>query len=259
MPASAFGASTPPAKLVSSGHGNDELASLHEQFARSRDPRRREELVVSYDWLAHSLARRFTRRGERLEDLVQVARLGLLKAIDRFDPGRGTRFSTYAVPTIVGELKRHFRDHRWGMRVPRGLQEAYLEVRQANEELHQQLGRPPSVAEIAGCLRMDPERVLEALEARRAFRLVPLDTLPGNGGAPIPGQGENMFEAAEARQFLDPLVSRLPEREQRILRLWFRDEMTQSEIARQVGVSQMHVSRLLARSAETLRALAGPM
>lgn len=217
-----------------------------------------DDLVVEHRGLAAYLARRFARRGEPLEDLEQVALVGLWKAARRFDPGRGARFATYATVTVVGELKRHLRDRAWAVRPPRRLQERYLEVARAAEELGQRHGRSPAVAEVAAHLGFEPEDVVEALEAGRAFASVSLDAPPdperpsAGAGADDPG-----FARADDRALVEGLLARLPAREQEVLRLRFFEHRTQNEIAARVGVSQVHVSRLLARSLATLRALRG--
>src|SRR5579875_3240444 len=240
-----------------------ELRADFVTFVDTRDPALRDKLVSSYLGLAEYLARRFANRGEPLDDLVQVASLGLVKAVDRFDPERAVEFSTYATHTIVGELKRHFRDKGWAVRAPRRLQELYLRLGQVVATLSQQLGRSPTVAELAAEVQASEEDVLEALEAGQAYRFASLDApAPGpddDGSATLASQmGEDdlTMGAAEDRAALSPLLAKLPPREQRILFLRFFQGMTQSEIAAQLGISQMHVSRLLARSLAQLRALA---
>ena len=249
--------SAPPSRRRHGGPGidDDQADALHHAFARSRDRQLREQLARHYLPLAERLARRFAHRGESFDDLTQVARLGLVKAIDRFDPARGNRFSTFAVPTIIGELKRHFRDQRWALRVPRRIQETYLEVRQAKEDLTQELNRSPTVAEIAARLDVASEQVLEAMEAGGSFRSVALDLTedPPRSAAAPPAAPDRGFEAAEARQVVAALMERLPDRERRILSLRFGQELTQSQIAAQIGVSQMQVSRLLRNSLDGLR------
>jgi RNA polymerase sigma-B factor len=231
------------------------------EFAASGDVRVRDELVAAHLGLAEYLARRFANRGEPLDDLVQVASLGLLKAVDRFDPDRGVEFSTYATHTIVGELKRHFRDRGWAIRAPRRMQELYLRLGKVVAGLGQELGRSPTIAELAQEVQVSEEEVLEALEAGQAYRFASLDapaggdsegeTLISKLGSDDPGLAD-----AERRATLSPLLATLPPREQTILQLRFFDGLTQSEIASRLGISQMHVSRLLGRSVAQLRAAA---
>ena len=236
----------------------DELRRKFAAFAESGDKDLRDELVAAHLGLAEYLARRFSNRGEPLDDLVQVASVGLLKAVDRFDPERGVEFSTYATHTVVGELKRHFRDKGWAVRAPRRMQELYLRLGKVVATLSQELGRSPTIPELANEAQVSEEEVLEALEAGQAYRFASLD-------APNPGEDDNETMAshlgeedpqlvdAEHRATLSPLISRLPPREQTILHMRFFEGLTQSEIAQRLGISQMHVSRLLARSLAQLR------
>ena len=232
------------------------------EFARDGNPKLRDDLVAAHIGLAEYLARRFANRGEPLDDLVQVASLGLLKAIDRFDPERGVEFSTYATHTIVGELKRHFRDKGWAVRAPRRMQELYLRLGKVVAALGQELGRSPTIAELAAEVQVTEEEVLEALEAGQAYRFTSLDA-PAGGDSDGETLGARMgsddpdMDGAERRATLSPLLSRLPPREQLILHLRFFEGLTQSEIATRLGISQMHVSRLLARSVAQLREEAG--
>ncbi len=219
----------------------------------------RDELVEMHLPLVEYLARRFRNRGEPLDDLVQVATIGLIKSVDRFDLERGVEFSTYATPTIVGEIKRHFRDKGWAIRVPRRLQELKLSLTKATSELSQRLGRSPTVAELAGHLGMTEEEVLEGLESANAYSAVSLDA-PDGGDEDAPavadtlGAEDESLEGVEYRESLKPLLDQLPPREKRILLLRFFGNMTQSQIASDLGISQMHVSRLLARTLTQLRA-----
>ncbi|MGH9101914.1 MAG: SigB/SigF/SigG family RNA polymerase sigma factor [Acidimicrobiales bacterium] len=234
-----------------------ELRRMFERYAATRDPELRRLLVEAHLGLAEYLARRFGNRGEPLDDLVQVASLALVKAVDRYDPERGVEFSTYATHTIAGELKRHFRDKGWAVRAPRRMQELYLRLGEVVSRLSQELGRSPTVAEMAHTSGVSEEEVLEALEAGQAYRSSSLDTPAGEEGEDLGqrlGEDEAGFDRAEGRAVLVPLVSQLPRRQQMILRLRFFEGMTQSEIARHLGISQMHVSRLLARSLAQLRA-----
>ncbi|MDP9242606.1 MAG: RNA polymerase sigma factor SigF [Actinomycetota bacterium] len=231
-----------------------------ELFARlPSDPSVRDELVKLYYPLAEYLGRRFGGRGEQLEDLVQVASIGLLKAIDRFDPGREVQFSTYATATIVGELKRHFRDKGWALRVPRRLQETGLRVNKVTAELWQQLGRTPTVKEIAARAGISDDDVLEAMDAVRAYSTTSLDAPLGEDGA-TPAQAlgaeDTSLELLEGWASIAPLVSELPTRERRVLYLRFFADMTQTEIAEELGISQMHVSRLLSQTLARLRSAA---
>lgn len=208
--------------------------------------------------LANHLAHRYGGRGEPTDDLAQTAAIGLIKAIDKFDPTRGVDFAGYAIPTIIGELKRHFRDRTWDIRVPRRLQELRLSISEANSTLTQTLGRSPTVADIAAHLKVTEEEVLEGLEGARAYNAVSLSTPTGDGeratelGDMLGGEDPD-FEQAELRIALGPALATLDEREQKILTLRFYGNLTQSQIADQIGVSQMHVSRLLTRALAKLR------
>jgi RNA polymerase sigma-B factor len=218
----------------------------------------RDQLVETHLPLVEYLARRFRNRGELHDDLVQVATIGLIKSVDRFDLERGVEFSTYATPTIVGEIKRHFRDKGWAIRVPRRLQELKLSLAKATSELSQRNGRSPTVAELATFLGMSDEDVLEGLESANAYSTVSLDT-PESGDsdalavADTLGVVDESLEGVEYRESLKPLLDQLPPREKRILLLRFFSNMTQSQIAIELGISQMHVSRLLARTLAQLR------
>ena len=238
--------------------GPADLDPRFAEYRRTRDRALRDELVEEHVPLAKFLARRFVDRGEPLDDLLQVALLGLLKAVDRFDPGRGLRFSTFATPTIVGELKRHFRDRGWAVRVPRRVQELHVQLSRLVGSLSQELGRSPTPLEIATRAGVPEEEVLEAMEAGGLYRLVSLDgSLTDDDDAPELslqlGDVDTGFERVERRAELDELLAVLPERERRIVVLRFFDGLTQSEIAGRVGISQMHVSRLLSRSLDLLR------
>ncbi|GAC1409053.1 MAG: hypothetical protein NVSMB57_01290 [Actinomycetota bacterium] len=229
-------------------------------FAQRPDPAIREQLVKMYYPLAEYLARRFSGRGESLDDLVQVASIGLLKAIDRFDAERGVRFDTYAVPTMVGELKRHFRDTGWALRVPRRLQERSLQLRSIIADLGQQLGRSPKVSEIAERSGLNEEEVLEALEAVHAHSIGSLDAPIGEDkqdAAEVLGAEDHDLELTERWANVAPLLRKLGERERQLLYYRFIADMSQSQIADILGISQMHVSRLLARTLAHLRAGVG--
>ena len=208
--------------------------------------------------LARQLARRYQRGGEQLDDLVQVASLGLLKAIDRFDPARETAFSSFAVPTILGELKRHFRDRGWSVRVPRDLQEMSVRVERVAEELSRELGRAPTPAEIGSHIGATTEQVLEAREAAGAYRAVSLDRPrdddeDGDGMAESMGAEDPGFGIAEDAATVERLMAVLSDREREVLRLRFAEDLTQSEIGARIGVSQMHVSRLIRQAVARLR------
>jgi len=245
------------------GHRTDQ--AVDERFGvyrRTGDRRVRDELVEEHAPLAHFLASRFANRGESRDDLVQVALVGLFKAVERFDPDRGLQFSTFATPTILGELKRHFRDRGWAVRVPRRVQELHLQLGRVVSELGQEKGHSPTPGEVAERAGVSEESVLEAMEAGSLYRLVSLDgsvTPDDEGGelAACLGEEDPEFERIEHRSEIVELLDVLPARERRIVELRFFESMTQSEIAEHVGVSQMHVSRLLTRSLERLRAEAG--
>ncbi|WP_408055355.1 SigB/SigF/SigG family RNA polymerase sigma factor [Streptomyces paludis] len=225
--------------------GSPEKAELRNQLVRMHLP------------LVEHLARRFRNRGEPLDDLTQVATIGLIKSVDRFDPERGVEFSTYATPTVVGEIKRHFRDKGWAVRVPRRLQELRLSLTTATAELSQQHGRSPTVHELAERLGISEEEVLEGLESANAYSTLSLDVPDTDDESPAVadtlGSEDEALEGVEYRESLKPLLEDLPPREKRILLLRFFGNMTQSQIAQEVGISQMHVSRLLARTLAQLR------
>ncbi|MEA2972719.1 MAG: polymerase sigma-B factor [Actinomycetota bacterium] len=238
----------------------DELRRKFHEYAQSRDRSLRDQLVTAHMGLAEYLARRFTNRGEPLDDLVQVAALGLLKAVDRFDPERGLEFSTYATPTIVGELKRHFRDKGWAVRVPRRVQELHLRLGSVVSQLSQEKGRSPTIGEIALAAAVSEEEVLEAIEAGHAYRFTSLDAPAGGDedgslSSQLGSDDQNLIDS-EHRVTLSPLIAQFPPRERMILHLRFFEGLTQSEIAGRLGISQMHVSRLLARSLAQLRSQA---
>ncbi|MGW4775434.1 RNA polymerase sigma factor SigF [Streptomyces filamentosus] len=232
-----------------------ELRSLPEGSPEKAELRNR--LVRMHLPLVEHLARRFRNRGEPLDDLTQVATIGLIKSVDRFDPERGVEFSTYATPTVVGEIKRHFRDKGWAVRVPRRLQELRLSLTTATAELSQQHGRSPTVHELAERLGISEEEVLEGLESANAYSTLSLDVPDTDDESPAVadtlGAEDEALEGVEYRESLKPLLEGLPPREKRILLLRFFGNMTQSQIAQEVGISQMHVSRLLARTLASLR------
>ncbi|MFN2587262.1 MAG: RNA polymerase sigma factor SigF [Actinomycetota bacterium] len=243
--------------------GKEEVRELFRAYHSGSTPEEQAEakdrLVAQHIGLVEFLARRFRNRGEPLEDLVQVGTIGLLKAIERFELDREVEFSTYATPTIVGELKRHFRDKGWAVRVPRRLQELHLELSKVVGHLGHDLGRSPTVAEIAKAAGTTEEAVLEGLEVAQAYNFTsldaPIDTDEGGSTtfADQLGAEDEHLENLEYRASLAPEMAKLPERERRILYLRFFKGMTQSEIAERLGISQMHVSRLLNRTLGQLR------
>ena len=242
----------------------DLLRQLHSVDADS--PERtvlRDRLCELHLPLVRYLAGRYSGRSEPVADLVQVGTIGLLKAIDRYDPGRGFEFSTYATPTILGEIKRHFRDHTWLVHVPRAAQEMQTSLNAAREALTQELGRAPSVAELAARIDADPDAVLEALDVARAYAAEPIDALTAMGESRVEHRAlsviDERFEQVEQRHLLRAGIAELPEAEREVLVLRFVTNKTQSEIATLVGVSQMQVSRLLARGLRHLRSSLGAL
>jgi len=218
----------------------------------------RNQAIEAWLPLAKHLAQRFHGRGEPLDDLTQIATVGLIKAIDRYNPEYGNDFAAYAVPTIVGEIKRHFRDRTWDIRVPRRLQELKLDINEATATLAQQLGRSPTVSDIATHLQRSEDEIIEGLEGARAYSAISLQTLVGGGidGTELGdlfGTDDPDLALAEFRASLGPALSSLSPREQHIVILRFFGNLTQTQIADRVGISQMHVSRLLAKSLNTLR------
>ena len=251
-----------------SGNGHEPLRALSvtELFCRHResgDPAIVEELVIRFEPLVRSVARRYQARGEPLEDLVQVANVGLLKAIARFDPDRGYAFTSFATPTMLGELKRYFRDSSWAVHVPRGVKERALELGAATEELSSRLGRSPSVTELTDALGTSQEQTLEALEAYHGRHASPLDhgsdddeAGPLSPAATI-GAEDDGLERAEYLTVIARGVDSLSELDRRVLYLRFASDLTQSEIARRIGTSQMQVSRMLRAAIEKIRRVSG--
>ena len=234
-------------------------AALFERYRATRDPRTREELVRRFLPLARSLAGRYQRSNEPFDDLIQVASLGLVKAIDRFDPDNGASFSSYAVPTILGELKRHFRDRTWSVRVPRGLQESSMKVDKEADRLRTAHGRAPTVSELAHATGLSEEDVLEALQAGAAHSATSLETPRSREDedgtlADTLGGDDGGFALAEDRATLASLLTILSDRDLEVLRLRFEEDMSQAQIGEIIGVSQMQVSRILRRSVAALRA-----
>jgi RNA polymerase sigma-B factor len=232
------------------------LRRYHEQG----DLQAREQLIEQYMSLVRSLARRYSYRGEQLDDLVQIGSIGLIKAIDRFDLSRSVELTTYATPNIIGEIKRHFRDRGWAVRVPRGLQELNVKISKLVEQLTVQLARSPTISELAKAAGVEEEEVLEALESGRAYTALSLSQGGGQEDGeeldPLETLGdiEHQYEVSENRAVLAPGFRVLDERERAILHLRFFEGLTQSQIAQQVGISQMHVSRLIRRALEKIRA-----
>lgn len=262
---------------MTSGYGSDQpVEAPGDQRQRSRllfselaaldpdDPARlplRDALVQLHAGLAYSIARRYAGRGQPDEDLQQVAMIGLLKSVDRFQPDRGIEFSSFATPTIRGEIRRFFRDASWAVHVPRGLRELAVQIPAVVEELTARLHRSPRPSEIAAALGTDRERVMEAMDAVDAYAALPLDT-PSTDGKPLAdvlGSHDDALERIDERQALRPLIEALPDRERAILLMRFFDEMTQSQIAERVGISQMHVSRLLSRTLAQLNEQLSPI
>ncbi len=236
----------------------DAVRERFRTLRQSEDPRLREAIVVDHAWIARTVARRFDHRGEAYDDLVQVASLGLIKAVDRFDPELGTNFVSFAMPTVVGEVRRYFRDHTWSVRVPRSAKEMKPMITKAIEQLQHQLSRSPTVAQIAAHLQLDVDVVLEAMETSAAYRTSSLDA-PARGGeqareshrglAQDDREITRMVDATAIRQLLETL----PGRSRMILYLRFFEHMSQVEIAEHVGTSQVHVGRLLKAGLEQLR------
>jgi RNA polymerase sigma-B factor len=229
---------------------------IDEWFAQLPDAAARERLALRFQPLVVYLSQRFAGRGENFDDLVQTANVGLLSAIDRFDPERGVRFSTFAAATIIGELKRHFRDRRWALRVPRRLQDTAVRIKQGVPHLTQQLGRSPTIPELATHLQVADEEIVEAMEASQAYTTSSLDApMREDGGSPadVLGEDDGQYELLERWASVAPAIRELPSRDRRILYLRFFVGLTQSEIAREVGLSQMQISRILAQTLERLR------
>ncbi|HUS61302.1 MAG TPA: SigB/SigF/SigG family RNA polymerase sigma factor [Acidimicrobiales bacterium] len=238
--------------MTESVPSSDELFAA---YAASGDLDTRNLLVERYAGLAEALARRFANRGVPLDDLVQVAQLGLLKAVERYSTEHGAAFTTFATPTVLGEIKRHFRDKTWSIRVPRSIKDLHLRVGPAVAELHHLLGRSPTVAEIADHIGVDEDAVLEAMEAGAAYRPDSVDAPGGSGEGPTIAdtlRDGASPELAEVRVTVRALMRQLPERERTVVYLRYFEDLTQAEIAERVGVSQVHVSRLLRKALQSL-------
>lgn len=232
-----------------------------ELFARLKetgDPEARDQLVVSHLNLVRFVAGRFKNRGESMDDLIQVGTIGLIKAIDRFDPARGLEFTTYATPTIMGEIKRHFRDKGWSVRVPRRLQELSAKVTQATDELTASLMRSPTVEELANHVGATVDEVLEAMESSAAYSTVSLEAGPGETDESLSvmdrlGSDDEDLVRSDDRLVLENIISEFPAREQSVIRMRFEEGLTQSEIAERLGISQVQVSRLLRRMLQRIQ------
>ncbi len=234
----------------------DEMAAL--PAGHPGRGRLRERLILELLPIAEHIAVRFSGRGQPREDLIQVARIGLMKAVDRFDPGQGGDFLAYAVPTVMGEVRRFFRDTGWAVHVPRGMQELRTRLSRATTELAQTLGRAPTPTELAGHLDVDVDTVREGLLAANSYQTSSLDRPVNDGEGSLPlsdvvGGLDSRFEHIEDRHTVVPLLQRLPERERAIVTMRFFEGMTQSQIAERIGISQMHVSRLLTKILQDLR------
>jgi RNA polymerase sigma-B factor len=227
------------------------LSVALERFATSRDADLRDQIVEATMWIATRSARRFADRGEPFDDLVQVARLGLIKAVDRFDPVHGVHFGAYATPTILGELRRHFRDHTWSVHVSRRAKDLRPAVNEATDELSRELGRSPAISEVAARVHTTEDAVLEALEANNAYRTRSLDAGQDSSWTP-PVDAD--YAGVLDRQVISDLMVRLAPRERTIIHLRFFEELSQAQIAERIGTSQVHVGRLLAATLAQLRA-----
>jgi RNA polymerase sigma-B factor len=239
-------------------HATLDDRELLRRYHEGGDASAREALVQRHLPLVRSLARRYAGRGESLEDIEQVGAIGLIKAIDRYELSREVALTTYATPNVVGEIKRHFRDKGWAIRVPRALQELNGKMGPTIERLTARLGRSPSIAEIAKEFQTTPEQVLEAMEAGSAYAPQSLSAGPDGDSELDPmetiGTVDEEFARTDERTSLEPALELLPEREQLILKLRFEEGLTQTQIAEKIGISQMHVSRLIRRSLERMRA-----
>jgi RNA polymerase sigma-B factor len=242
------------------------IRALFERARRAPDAKTRERLVLAHQHLVTYLARKFANRGQPLEDLIQVAYMGLLKAIDRYDPSRGIEFTTYATPTIIGEIKRYFRDHTWSIRVPRRLRELNYKLMRIVQELSQTLGRSPTIQEVADAAGVPFDDVLEAMDVGHAYSLVSIDADPASGDEghnpallDAMSQEDRALEHFEDQATLEWALGMLAERPREIVRMRYYEDLSQAEIARRLGISQMHVSRILREALARLRMLvSGP-
>lgn len=247
--------------MTDAEHGSGDAPEVLERFRRWRDAgdrRDRDRLVIDHESIAQACARRFASRGEPLDDLVQVAMLGLVKAVERFDPDKGIPFAGFAVPTITGELRRHFRDTTWAVHVPRRAKDLHVRMPATVERLRTALGRPPTPDELASELGCGIEDVLDALDAGTAYRSASTDTPEGAHAAAVSQLGADSGMGADERVLLEQLMLQLPERLRKIVWLRFFEDMSQAEIAEIIGTSQVHVSRLLREALRSLQSLAGP-
>ncbi len=267
-PSAATDAGTLPPTRVTPEHepaGSLSTDELLRRYRRAQDPAVLEEIVRRFEPLARSVARRYGSRGEPIEDLTQVAMVGLLKAISRFDPDRGFAFTSYATPTMLGELKRYFRDSGWAVHVPRGVKERALELASTTEELSSRLGRSPSLSELAEALEATEEQTLEAIEAYHARHATPLEHGADDDETGVPqlanvlGAEDERLEQAEYLTMIAKGVETLSESDRMILYLRFGRDLTQSEIASRIGTSQMQVSRLLRAAIEKIRRVSGEL
>lgn len=249
---------------AASDWSDEETEELFRKYVATRDPKVRDQLVLMHQNLVRYLASKFANRGEPLEDLVQVGVLGLINAIDRFDPDRGTKFSTYATPTIVGEIRRHFRDKAWSLKVPRRLQELNLATNKAAEELSQRLGHPPSIQDIAEQVGASEEETLAAIELGNAYETVSLDSKLAFEGESAPltlaefvGGADESLQNIETYGDLKHAIESLDDREKAIIYYRFFRDMSQTEVAKKLNISQMHVSRLQQKAIKRLKELMG--
>ncbi|MCL6519909.1 MAG: SigB/SigF/SigG family RNA polymerase sigma factor [Armatimonadetes bacterium] len=252
----------PRKKVEATIQTDDDAEALFEEYARTRDPKIRDRLVLMHQNLVRFLAGKFINRGEPIEDLVQVGTIGLINAIDRFDPKRGTKFSTYATPTIVGEIRRYFRDKAWSLKVPRRLQELNLAANKAAEELSQKLGRPPTIQEIAEAVNATEQETLEAIELGNAYDAISLDSKLEHESDSSPlslsefvGDIDGSLDNIERYGDLNQAIDCLDQREKSIIYLRFFKDMSQTEVAKRLNISQMHVSRLQQKALKRLREL----
>jgi RNA polymerase sigma-B factor len=263
-PQAEAGAATGPVRTIpkpASDPRREEVRQLLREYAATRDPATRDRLVQLNADLVHFIARRFANRGEPLEDIEQVGFLGLIQAIERFDPSLENEFSTFATPTIMGEIRRYFRDKSWAVRVPRRLQENFLRVSRAQEELSRTLGRQPSIAEIGLHLGLEQDEVLAALEVSPAQHTISLASTPSGGdveegtelGDRLGREDENL-ERVEMKALVEQAMAHLTPREREIMVLRYFDQLPQTEVAKRLGISQMHVSRLQRAALEHMRA-----
>ncbi len=250
---------------MSSPRPDDESAAAtfdaFRQYRDTGDRRIRDSLIEQHRWIAERCSRRFTQRGEPYDDLFQVAMLGLFKAVERFDPEQGTPFAGFAMPTVLGELRRHFRDTTWSVRVPRRAKDLHVRLPGTIEELSQALNRAPTPAELAQHIGVSEEQVLEAIDAGAGYRSSSLDQLTSVGAEPQAesGSAAASTELFESRDQIRVLLEHLPEREQLVIYLRFFEELSQQEIATRIGTSQVHVSRLIRSSLERMRARVEPV